>query len=174
MELIEKVSALRNNSIALKKLTTTLTSKNFAGSWLFERRLQPQHFRIPEAGARIELAKYCSAGPDVYFARRTHKSSWYWIDSMARRISINTAKAVVVISHDRAFVDNITTRTIEVTMGRIYDYKAKYSHYLELRKKTWTTAKAVRWTTKMIARNHWIYRTLQRHILKTLQSTIEG
>jgi len=44
------------------------------------------------------------------------------------------AKAVVVISHDRAFVDNITTRTIEVTMGRIYDYKAKYSHYLELRK----------------------------------------
>jgi ATP-binding cassette, subfamily F, member 3 len=44
------------------------------------------------------------------------------------------AKAVVVISHDRAFVDNITNRTIEVTMGRIYDYKAKYSHYLELRK----------------------------------------
>jgi len=40
----------------------------------------------------------------------------------------------VVISHDRTFVDNITTRTIEVTMGRIYDYKAKYSHYLELRK----------------------------------------
>jgi ATP-binding cassette subfamily F protein 3 len=47
---------------------------------------------------------------------------------------INSAKAVVVISHDRAFIDAITTRTIEVTMGRIYDYKAKYSHYLELRK----------------------------------------
>jgi len=47
---------------------------------------------------------------------------------------LTKAKAVVVISHDRAFVDNITTRTIEVTMGRIYDYKAKYSHYLELRK----------------------------------------
>ena len=47
---------------------------------------------------------------------------------------LNAAKAVVVISHDRAFVDNITNRTIEVTMGRIYDYKAKYSHYLELRK----------------------------------------
>jgi ATP-binding cassette subfamily F protein 3 len=47
---------------------------------------------------------------------------------------INSAKAVVVISHDRTFVDNITNRTIEVTMGRIYDYKAKYSHYLELRK----------------------------------------
>ncbi|MBQ1184664.1 MAG: ABC-F family ATP-binding cassette domain-containing protein, partial [Muribaculaceae bacterium] len=42
-------------------------------------------------------------------------------------------KAVVVISHDRKFVDNITTRTIEVTMGRIYDYKVNYSQYLQLR-----------------------------------------
>jgi ATP-binding cassette subfamily F protein 3 len=39
-----------------------------------------------------------------------------------------------VISHDRAFVDNITNRTIEVTLGRIYDYKVNYSKYLELRK----------------------------------------
>jgi ATP-binding cassette subfamily F protein 3 len=46
----------------------------------------------------------------------------------------SSAKAVMVISHDRAFVDNITTRTIEVTMGRIYDYKVNYSRYLELRK----------------------------------------
>ena len=46
----------------------------------------------------------------------------------------NSSKAVVVISHDRKFVDNITTRTIEVTLGRIYDYKASYSQYLELRK----------------------------------------
>jgi len=47
---------------------------------------------------------------------------------------INSAKAVIIISHDRAFVDNITTRTIELTMGRIYDYKVNYSSYLELRK----------------------------------------
>ena len=47
---------------------------------------------------------------------------------------INSSKAVVVISHDRKFVDDITTRTIEVTMGRIYDYKATYSQYLEMRK----------------------------------------
>jgi ATP-binding cassette subfamily F protein 3 len=47
---------------------------------------------------------------------------------------INSAKAVMVISHDRAFIDNITTRTIEVTMGRIYDYKVNYSKYLDLRK----------------------------------------
>ncbi|MDY0254591.1 MAG: ATP-binding cassette domain-containing protein, partial [Tenuifilaceae bacterium] len=42
-------------------------------------------------------------------------------------------KAVILISHDRAFVDNITTRTIEITMGRIYDYKVNYSTYLQLR-----------------------------------------
>ena len=46
---------------------------------------------------------------------------------------VNKAKAVVVISHDKTFIDNITNRTIEVTMGRIYDYKANYSHYLQLR-----------------------------------------
>ena len=47
---------------------------------------------------------------------------------------MTSGKAVVVISHDRKFVDNITTRTIEITMGRIYDYKASYSQYLELRR----------------------------------------
>ena len=41
---------------------------------------------------------------------------------------MTSGKAVVVISHDRKFVDNITTRTIEITPGRIYDYKAGYSH----------------------------------------------
>jgi ATP-binding cassette subfamily F protein 3 len=58
----------------------------------------------------------------------------------------------VVISHDRAFVDNITNRTIEVTMGRIYDYKAKYSHYLELRKEGFTS-KAYDEQQRMIADN---------------------
>ena len=47
---------------------------------------------------------------------------------------INNAKAVIVISHDKTFVDNLTNRTIEVTMGRIYDYKTNYTHYLQLRK----------------------------------------
>jgi ATP-binding cassette, subfamily F, member 3 len=47
---------------------------------------------------------------------------------------VNNAKAVIVISHDKAFVDNITNRTIEVTMGRIYDYKVNYTQYLQLRK----------------------------------------
>ena len=47
---------------------------------------------------------------------------------------MNNAKAVMVISHDKAFVDHITTRTIEIARGRIYDYKVNYSHYLELRR----------------------------------------
>jgi ATP-binding cassette subfamily F protein 3 len=47
---------------------------------------------------------------------------------------MNNAKAVIVISHDRAFVDTITNRTIEVTMGRIYDYKVNYTQYQQLRK----------------------------------------
>ncbi|MBO7461486.1 MAG: ABC-F family ATP-binding cassette domain-containing protein, partial [Bacteroidales bacterium] len=53
-----------------------------------------------------------------------------WLEDFIKQSS----KAVVLISHDKRFVDSITNRTIEITMGRIYDYKATYSHYLELRK----------------------------------------
>jgi ATP-binding cassette subfamily F protein 3 len=53
-----------------------------------------------------------------------------WLEDFLK----NGARGVIVISHDKAFVDNLTNRTIEVTMGRIYDYKTNYSHYLQLRK----------------------------------------
>ncbi len=67
---------------------------------------------------------------------------------------MNKAKAVIVISHDKAFVDNITNRTIEVTMGRIYDYKANYSHYLQLREERRAhQIKAYQEQQKMIADN---------------------
>ncbi|MGV3632165.1 MAG: ABC-F family ATP-binding cassette domain-containing protein [Bacteroidota bacterium] len=83
---------------------------------------------------RIELAKILLQKPDLILldepTNHMDIDSIQWLEDFL----INQAKAVVVISHDRAFVDNITNRTIEVTMGRIYDYKAKYSHYLELRK----------------------------------------
>ncbi len=83
---------------------------------------------------RIELAKILLQKPDLILldepTNHLDIESIQWLEDFLT----NKAKAVVVISHDRAFVDNITTRTIEVTMGRIYDYKAKYSHYLELRK----------------------------------------
>ena len=83
---------------------------------------------------RIELAKILLQKPDLILldepTNHMDIESIQWLEEFL----LNSAKAVIVISHDRAFVDNITNRTIEVTMGRIYDYKAKYSHYLELRK----------------------------------------
>ncbi len=82
---------------------------------------------------RIELAKMLLRNPDVLLldepTNHLDIESIGWLEEFL----INNGKAVVVISHDRKFVDNITTRTIEVTMGRIYDYKVNYSQYLVLR-----------------------------------------
>ncbi len=82
---------------------------------------------------RIELAKLLLKNPDVLLldepTNHLDIESIGWLEDFI----INNGKAVVVISHDRKFVDNITTRTIEVTMGRIYDYKVNYSQYLTLR-----------------------------------------
>ena len=83
---------------------------------------------------RIELAKLLLQSPDVLLldepTNHLDIESIGWLEDFI----VNSPMAVVLISHDRKFVDTITTRTIEVTLGRIYDYKAKYSHYLELRK----------------------------------------
>ncbi|GAE84974.1 ABC-F family ATP-binding cassette domain-containing protein [Bacteroides reticulotermitis] len=83
---------------------------------------------------RIELAKLLLKKPDVLLldepTNHLDIESIQWLEDFL----ITNGKAVVLISHDRKFVDNITTRTIEVTMGRIYDYKVNYSQYLELRK----------------------------------------
>jgi len=83
---------------------------------------------------RIELAKILLKKPDLILldepTNHMDIESIQWLEDFL----INQAKAVIVISHDKAFVDNITNRTIEVTMGRIYDYKVNYSQYLELRK----------------------------------------
>lgn len=83
---------------------------------------------------RIELAKILLRKPDLILldepTNHLDIESVQWLENFL----VTSAKAVIVISHDRAFVDNITTRTIEVTMGRIYDYKVNYSTYLQLRK----------------------------------------
>jgi ATP-binding cassette, subfamily F, member 3 len=82
---------------------------------------------------RIELAKILLKKPDLILldepTNHMDIESIQWFEDFL----INSGRAVIVISHDRAFVDNITTRTIEITMGRIYDYKVNYSSYLELR-----------------------------------------
>lgn len=82
---------------------------------------------------RIELAKILLQSPDLILldepTNHLDIESIQWLEDFL----INQAKAVILISHDRAFVDNITTRTIEVTMGQIYDYAVNYSQYLVLR-----------------------------------------
>lgn len=83
---------------------------------------------------RIELAKILLQNPDLILldepTNHMDIESIQWLEDFL----LNSANAVIVISHDRAFVDNITNRTIELTMGRIYDYKVNYSQYLQLRK----------------------------------------
>jgi len=136
MQLIEQVSALSEKFYGIEEINydaaveKTLLGLGFARSD-FDR--QTSQF----SGGwrmRIELAKILLQDPDLILL--DEPTNHLDIDSVEwfEEFLINSAKAVVVISHDRAFVDHITNRTIEVTMGRIYDYKATYSHYLELRR----------------------------------------
>ena len=82
---------------------------------------------------RIELAKILLQKPDLVLldepTNHIDIESVIWLEDFL----LNKAKAVIVISHDKTFIDNITNRTIELTMGRIYDYKANYTHYIQLR-----------------------------------------
>jgi ABC transporter, ATP-binding protein len=136
MKLIEEVSALSEKFYGIEdtnieeKIEKTLLGLGFTRDD-FSRNVEEFSggWRM-----RIELAKLLLQNPDVLLldepTNHLDINSIEWFEDFL----LNNAKAVVLISHDRAFVDNITNRTIEVTMGRIYDYKAKYSHYLELRK----------------------------------------
>ena len=96
----------------------TRSTKEFSGGWRM----------------RIELAKILLQKPDLILldepTNHLDIESVQWLEEFLK----NSAKGVIVISHDKAFVDNLTNRTIEVTMGRIYDYKTNYTHYLQLRK----------------------------------------
>lgn len=83
---------------------------------------------------RIELAKILLQKPDLILldepTNHLDIESVQWLEDFLK----TSAKAVMVISHDKTFVDNLTNRTIEITRGKVYDYKTNYSHYLELRK----------------------------------------
>ena len=83
---------------------------------------------------RIELAKILLQNPDVLLldepTNHLDIESIQWLEQFL----ITKSKAVVLVSHDRAFIDNVTNRTIEISCGRIYDYKVNYSHFIELRK----------------------------------------
>ena len=136
MKLIEQVSDLSEKYYAIEEVNYEAEVEKILIGLGFVR----EDFSRPTSEfsggwrMRIELAKILLQKPDLILldepTNHMDIESIQWLEDFL----INSAKAVVVISHDRAFVDNITNRTIEVTMGRIYDYKAKYSHYLELRK----------------------------------------
>ena len=156
MKLIERVSDLGESYYALedvnydaevekalkglgfKQEDFTRQTSEFSGGWRM----------------RIELAKILLQKPDLILldepTNHIDIESVIWLEDFL----VNKANAVVVISHDRAFIDNITNRTIEVTMGRIYDYKAKYTHYLQLREERRThQIKAYQEQQKFIADN---------------------
>lgn len=83
---------------------------------------------------RIELAKLLLRQPDVLLldepTNHLDIESIQWLETFIA----TRANAVILVSHDRAFIDNTTSRTIEIELGKIYDYKVKYSEYVELRK----------------------------------------
>lgn len=83
---------------------------------------------------RIELAKILLARPDIFLldepTNHLDIESISWLESFLQ----NYPGAVILVSHDRAFLDNITKRTLEISLGKIYDYKVNYSKFVELRK----------------------------------------
>ncbi|WBL41740.1 ABC-F family ATP-binding cassette domain-containing protein [Algoriphagus halophytocola] len=135
-KLIEQVSELSEKFYAIEEVNYEAEVEKVLLGLGFERADLTRATSEFSGGwrMRIELAKILLQKPDLILldepTNHLDIESIQWLEDFL----LNKAKAVVVISHDRAFVDNITTRTIEVAMGRIYDYKAKYSHYLELRK----------------------------------------
>lgn len=171
-ELIERVSTLSEKfysieeinydadiektllGLGFKRSDFTRDTSEFSGGWRM----------------RIELAKLLLKKPDVLLldepTNHLDIESIQWLEDFL----IDNGQAVVVISHDRAFVDRITTRTIEVTMGRIYDYKVNYSSYLQLRlERREQQQKAFNEQQKMIAETTEFIERFKGTYSKTLQ-----
>jgi ATP-binding cassette subfamily F protein 3 len=135
-KLIEQVSELSEKFYAIEKTNINEeVEKILLGlGFLREDFNRPTNDFSGGWRMRIELAKILLKKPDLILldepTNHIDIESVQWLEEFL----INSAKAVMVISHDRAFVDRITTRTIEVTMGRIYDYKVNYTTYQQLRK----------------------------------------
>lgn len=136
MQLIERVSALSEKFYSIEEINYDADIEKTLLGLGFEREDFNRQTSEFSGGwrMRIELAKLLLQKPDVLLldepTNHLDIESIQWLEDFL----IESGQAVVVISHDRAFVDHITTRTIEVTMGRIYDYKVNYSQYLQLRK----------------------------------------
>ncbi|MBN1768891.1 MAG: ABC-F family ATP-binding cassette domain-containing protein [Prolixibacteraceae bacterium] len=103
--------------LGFKRSDFTRQTTEFSGGWRM----------------RIELTKLLLRKPDVFLldepTNHLDIESIQWLEDFLK----NYNGAIVLVSHDRAFLDNVTTRTVEISLGQIYDYKANYSKYVELR-----------------------------------------
>ncbi|MEC4113158.1 ABC-F family ATP-binding cassette domain-containing protein [Myroides pelagicus] len=172
MKLIERVSELSEKFYSIEEVNYEAEVEKILKGLGFLR----EDFNRPTSEfsggwrMRIELAKILLQKPDLILldepTNHMDIESIEWLEDFL----INQAKAVMVISHDRAFVDNITNRTIEVTMGKIYDYKAKYSDYLVLRQdRRAHQLKAYEEQQKMIAETTEFIERFKGTYSKTLQ-----
>lgn len=172
MELIERVSTLSEKFYSIEEINYDADIEKTLLGLGFKREDFDRQTSEFSGGwrMRIELAKLLLKKPDVLLLDEPMNhldiESIQWLEDFL----IDNGQAVVVISHDRAFVDHITTRTIEVTMGRIYDYKVNYSQYLQLRKeRREQQQKAYDEQQKMIAETREFIERFKGTYSKTLQ-----
>ncbi len=172
MKLIERVSELSEKFYSIEEVNYEAEVEKVLKGLGFVR----EDFTRPTSEfsggwrMRIELAKILLQKPDLILldepTNHMDIESIQWLEDFL----LTQAKAVIVISHDRTFVDNITNRTIEVTMGKIYDYKAKYSDYLVLRQDRRShQLKAYEEQQKMIAETTEFIERFKGTYSKTLQ-----
>lgn len=172
MELIERVSTLSEKFYSIEEINYDADIEKTLLGLGFKREDFDRQTSEFSGGwrMRIELAKLLLKKPDVLLldepTNHLDIESIQWLEDFL----IDNGQAVVVISHDRVFVDHITTRTIEVTMGRIYDYKVNYSQYLQLRKeRREQQQKAYDEQQKMIAETREFIERFKGTYSKTLQ-----
>ena len=172
MELIERVSTLSEKFYSIEEINYDADIEKTLLGLGFKREDFDRQTSEFSGGwrMRIELAKLLLKKPDVLLldepTNHLDIESIQWLEDFL----IDNGQAVVMISHDRAFVDHITTRTIEVTMGRIYDYKVNYSQYLQLRKeRREQQQKAYDEQQKMIAETREFIERFKGTYSKTLQ-----
>ena len=172
MELIERVSTLSEKFYSIEEINYDADIEKTLLGLGFKREDFDRQTSEFSGGwrMRIELAKLLLKKPDVLLldepTNHLDIESIQWLEDFL----IDNGQAVVVISHDRAFVDHITPRPIEVTMGRIYDYKVNYSQYLQLRKeRREQQQKAYDEQQKMIAETREFIERFKGTYSKTLQ-----
>lgn len=140
--------------LGFKRSDLDRPTKEFSGGWRM----------------RIELAKLLLQKPDILLldepTNHLDIESIQWLEDFL----IEKNQTIVVISHDRAFVDRITTRTIEITMGKIYDYKVNFTEYQRLRaERRQQQQKAYEEQQKMIAETQEFIERFKGTYSKTLQ-----